>query len=60
MVRRLLRHMGCVMEGLTRGGQTVQGAIVFLWDDQRLRRVLAVTPNIALYGYQVSFALPRA
>lgn len=52
--------MGCVMEGLTRGGQTVQGAIVSLWDDQRLRRVLAVKPNIAFYGYQVSFALPRA
>ena len=41
-------------------GQTVQGVIIALEDDPRIRRALAVMPSIAFYRYQVSFKLLKA
>jgi restriction system protein len=38
-------------------GQTVKGAIIALEDDLRIRRALAVAPNIEFYCYQISFNL---
>lgn len=52
--------MGFVQETLAELGQTVTGAIVALEDDQRIRRALAMAPNIAFYRYEISFRLRKA
>lgn len=49
--------MGVVQEALAEKGQMVQGAIIALEDDQRIRRALAVSPSIAFYRYPISFKL---
>ena len=45
---------------LAEEGQAVTGVIIALEDDQKLRRALAATPNIAFYRYQVSLKLVKA
>lgn len=60
VVGQLLRYMGYVQEELATEDQTVQGIIIALEDDQRLRRALAVTPSVDFYRYQVSFTLAKA
>ena len=60
VVGQLLRHMGYVQEDLAGEDQTVQGIIIALEDDQRVRRALSVPPNIAFYRYRVSFTLAKA
>jgi restriction system protein len=60
VVGQALRYMGYVQEELAEKGQTVHGAIIALEDDQRIRRALAVTPNIVFYRYQISFKLVKA
>jgi len=57
VVGQALRYMGYVQEELAEEGQTVQGVIIALEDDPRIRRALAVMPRIAFYRYQVSFKL---
>ena len=59
VVGQVLRYMGYVQEELAEEGQTVQGVIIALEDDQRIRRALAVVPNIVFYRYQVSFKLVK-
>lgn len=60
VVGQILRYMGYVQEELAEEGQTVHGAIIALEDDQRIRRALSVTPNIAFYRYQISFKLIKS
>lgn len=60
VVGQTLRYMSFVQEELAEDGQTVLGVIIAHEDDQRLRRALAMTPNIAFYRYQVSFKLVKA
>lgn len=60
VVGQTMRYMGYVKEELAEQGQIVQGVIIALEDDQRIRRALAVMPNIAFYRYQVSFKLVKA
>ena len=60
VVGQVLRYMGYVLQELAEEGQTVKGIIIALEDDQRLRRAMAATPNIAFYRYQVSFKLHKA
>lgn len=60
VVGQVLRYMGYVQEELAEDNQTVQGAIIALEDDQRLKRALAAVSNIAFYRYQVSFRLVRS
>lgn len=60
VVGQTLRYMSFVQEELAEEGQTVQGVIIAHEDDQRIRRALAMTPNIAFYRYQVSFKLVKA
>lgn len=60
VVGQTLRYMSFVQEELAEEGQTVQGVIIAYEDDQRIRRALAMTPNIAFYRYQVSFKLVKA
>lgn len=60
VVGQVLRYMGFVADELAEEGQTVRGAIIALEDDQKIRRALVVTPNIAFYRYQISFKLQKA
>jgi restriction system protein len=57
VVGQVQRYMGYVKEELAENGQSVEGIIIALEDDVRLRRALAVTSNIRFYKYQVSFKL---
>jgi restriction system protein len=57
VVGQVLRYMGYVQDELAEPGQTVRGIIIALEDDKRLRRALAVVPNVVFYRYQVSFKL---
>ncbi len=59
VVGQTLRYMGFVHDELAEDNQIVNGAIVALEDDQRIRRALAMTPNITFYRYQVSFKLVK-
>lgn len=57
VVGQILRYMGYVKEQIAEPHQSVEGAIIALDDDQKLRWALAVVPNISFYRYQVSFKL---
>ena len=52
VVGQTLRYMGFVQDELAEDGQTVLGVIVAHEDDQRIRRALTMTPNIAFYRYR--------
>ena len=51
---------GYVAQDLPEPGQSVRGVIIALEDDIRIRRALAVAPNIDFYRYEVNFRLRRA
>lgn len=57
VVGQIQRYMGYVLEELAEEGQTVKGVILALEDDLRIRRALAVAPNIEFYRYQINFKL---
>lgn len=57
VVGQILRYMGYVSQELAENGQAVKGVIIAQEEDQRIRRALAVTPNVTFYRYQVSFKL---
>jgi restriction system protein len=57
VVGQVQRYMGYALEELAEEGQTVRGVIIALEDDTRIKRALAVAPNIEFYRYQVSFKL---
>ena len=59
VVGQVQRYMGYVLQDLAEPGQTVRGAIIALEDDVRIRRALAVAPNIDFYRYEVTFKLHR-
>lgn len=60
VVGQALRYMGYVQEVLAEENQTVRGVIIALEDDSRIRRALAMVPNIVFYRYQISFRLVKA
>lgn len=60
VVGQIQRYMGFVLEELAEKGQSVKGIIIALEDDIRIRRALAVAPDIEFYRYQVSFKLFKA
>lgn len=60
VVGQIQRYMGYVLEELAEDNQSVKGIIIALEDDNRIRRALAVAPNISFYRYQVSFKLFKA
>ena len=60
VVGQIQRYMGFVLEELVEEDQTVKGIIIALEEDNRIRRALAVAPNIEFYRYQVSFKLFKA
>jgi restriction system protein len=51
--------MGFVKEELAEEGQAVQGVIIALEDDQRIRRALSMVPNIEFYRYEINFRLVK-
>jgi len=57
VVGQILRYMGYVKEQIAEPHQTVEGAIIALDDDQKLRWALLAVPGISFYRYQVSFKL---
>ncbi len=57
VVGQILRYMGYVKEQVAEPDQLVEGAIIALENDQKLRWALAAVPNIKFYRYQVSFRL---
>ena len=57
VVGQILRYMGYVKEQIAEPHQTVEGAIIALDDDQKLRWALLTVPSISFYRYQVSFKL---
>lgn len=59
VVGQILRYMGYVMEQIAEPGQTVEGVIIALDDDKKLRWALAAVPAVAFYRYQVSFKLEK-
>ena len=60
VVGQIQRYMGYVFEELAEQGQTVRGVIIALEDDNRIRRALAVAPNLEFYRSEVSFKLSKA
>ncbi|CAB4903729.1 unannotated protein [freshwater metagenome] len=60
VVGQIQRYMGYVQEELAEPGQSVRGVIIALDDDKRIRRALAVAPNIEFYRYQIDFKLFKA
>lgn len=57
VVGQTLRYMGYAAQELVESDQKVRGVIIALEDDQRIRRALAVAPNIDFFRYQISFKL---
>ena len=57
VVGQILRYMGYVKEQIAEPHQTVQGVIIALDNDQKLRWALLAVPNISFYRYQVDFKL---
>lgn len=60
VVGQILRYVGFVKEQIAEADQTVEGAIIALEDDQKLRWALLAVPSIAFYRYEVSFKLHKA
>lgn len=59
VVGQILRYMGFVQDELAEEGQTVEGAVIALDDDHRIRRALAMVPSVSFFRYKVSFQLLR-
>lgn len=60
VVGQALRYMSFVQDMLAEKNQQVEGLIIALEDDQKIRRALAMVPNIRFYRYQISFKLVKA
>lgn len=59
VVGQILRYMGYVKEQIAEPAQTVEGVIIALDDDQKLRWALSAVPSISFYRYQISFKLVK-
>lgn len=59
VVGQILRYIGYVREQIAEADQVVEGAIIALEDDQRMRWALMALTNVAFYRYQVSFKLTK-
>lgn len=59
VVGQILRYMGYVKDDLAESDQTVEGVVIALDDDQRIRRALAMVPSVSFFRYKVSFQLLR-
>jgi restriction system protein len=57
VVGQILRYMGYVKEQIAEPNQIVEGAIIALDDDQKVRWALLAVPGITFYRYQMTFKL---
>jgi len=57
VVGQILRYMGYVKEQIAEPDQGVEGAIIALDDDQKLRWALVAVPSIQFFRYQINFKL---
>ena len=57
VVGQLLRYMGFIKEQLAELDQTVEGAIIALEDDKKLRWAISMVPGVKFYRYQINFKL---
>lgn len=57
VVGQLLRYMGFIQEQIAEHDQIVEGVIIALEDDQKMRWALLSVPAISFYRYQISFKL---
>lgn len=60
VVGQVLRYMGYIKENVAEKNQTVEGVIIALEGDKRMRWALMNVPSITFYRYQVSFKLIKA
>lgn len=60
VVGQTLRYMGFVKDQIAEPNQSVEGVIIALEDDPKLRWALMAVPGISFYRYQVSFKLVKA
>jgi restriction system protein len=60
VVGQVLRYMGYVKQELAEDIQKVRGVIIALEDDVRIKRALAMTPDISFYRYEVNFKLIKS
>jgi restriction system protein len=59
VVGQVLRYMGFVKEQIAESDQVVEGAIIALEDDKKMRWALMSVPSITFYRYEVSFTLVK-
>jgi restriction system protein len=57
VVGQVLRYMGYVREQIAESNQTVEGVIIGLEDDQKLKWAIASVPSISFYRYKIDFKL---
>jgi restriction system protein len=60
VVGQIARYMGYVREELAEEGQQVEGLIIALDDDLRVKRALSSIPGVNFWRYQVNFKLLKA
>ena len=56
---QVLRYMGFVKEQVAEDDQTVEGAIIALDEDPKMRWALVSVPSISFYRYQISLNLVK-
>jgi len=59
VVGQVRRYMGFVKEQIAEDDQNVEGAIIALEDDQKMRWALLSVPSISFYRYKISFKLVK-
>jgi len=58
-VGQVLRYMGFVKEQVAEEDQAVEGAIIALADDPKMRWALVSVPSISFYRYEIDFKLVK-
>ena len=60
VVGQILRYMGYVRDEVAEPDQEVEGMIIALEDDKRLRRAITMVPCISFFRYEVNFKLVKS
>ena len=60
VVGQVLRYMGYVREQIAEPNQTVEGVIIGLEDDQKLKWAISSVPSISFYRYKIDFKLEKS
>jgi len=60
VVGQVLRYMGYVREQIAEANQTVEGVIIGLEDDQKLKWAISSVPAISFYRYKIDFKLEQS